>query len=162
MHTAPVFQTKRNNAPLCKKRPKHSAEKCPSLCQFKHQFAIVKCLVQGEFCGRHAPPCTVCPWSTGGGVCYNHNTRSPWSLATPPPPQPTPVWRGRGETGHLARSCLSPPRDSNVTPISGDPYASPHHHKLQRPRGHSRPSQGKQYQQATVAWQSVLGVFKKN
>lgn len=66
-----------------------------------------------------------------GGFCYNHNTRSPWSSLA----SPHPVWRGRGETGHLARSCLSPPRDSEVTPISGDPRASPHHPTLRRPRG---------------------------
>lgn len=84
---------------LCRKMP-------PTFCQFKHQFAIVKRRLGREFCGRHAQPCTVCPGFSGGGGFVTTTTQEAHGAHSLPP---HPVWRGRGETGHLARSCLSPP-----------------------------------------------------
>lgn len=69
-------------------------------------------------------------WLLWGGFCYNHNTRSPWSsLASPT------LSGGGGERLDIWQGVVWAPRDSKVTPISGDPRASPHHPTLQHPRG---------------------------
>lgn len=74
--------TKGEAKTLCRKMPPLP------FCEFKHQFELVKRLLELECCGEARAALhrlSWLLWGQGGGFGCNHNTRSPWSSLTLPP-----------------------------------------------------------------------------
>lgn len=130
---------------------KHSAEKC-HLCFLRVQTSIYACktpagpgVLQEARAALHRLSWLL--W----GVLLQPQHKKPIELTPPSPQPPCSLSGGGGERLDIWQGVVWAPRDSKVTPISGDPHASPHQPKLRRPRGYTRPCRGKQYQQANAA-----------